>query len=98
MDFGHIFYHKTLLEIWFGIALSGSYSIDIYHRSGDTIGELIGESWTSLGSISCNNNERPVLPCGITARYHQIKWGTDLKDERFRVTDIVFKYEVQSDV
>jgi len=98
MDFGHIFNHKTLLEIWFGIALSGDYSIDVHHRSGDTMGELIAASWTSLGSVSCNDNERPVLHCDKTARYHQIKWGTDLKDERFRVTDIVFKYKIQSDV
>jgi len=98
MHFGEEFEQKNLLEIWFGVALSGSYSIDVSHRSGNTMGELIGASWTSLGSVSCDDNSRPVLHCDKTARYHQIKWGTDLKDERFRVTDIVFKYTVGSDV
>ena len=98
MHFGRDFEYKLLKEIWFGIALSGSYSIDVSHRSGNTMGELIGASWTSLGSVSCDDNSRPVLHCDKNARYHQIKWGTNLKDERFRVTDIVFKYELGSDV
>lgn len=98
MHFGREFNYKLLKEIWFGIAKSGNFSIDVYHRSGDTMGELIGESWTPLNSISCNDNNRPVVHCDKNARYHQIKWGTDLKDEKFRVTDIVFKYEIGSDV
>jgi len=98
MHFGSEFEKKFLQEIWFAIARSGDFNIYVYHRSGDTMGELIDESWTSLGELSCNDNSRPVLHCGKTARLHQIKWGTDAKDERFRITEIAFRYKIGGNI
>lgn len=96
LDFGDSTRKDTLSEIWFSIGKAGSFSIDVYHRSGETLGELEDESWTSVGSISCNNPATPKINVNQTARLHQIKWGTDLGDEKFEVNKIVFKFIPQS--
>ena len=95
LDFGSSERREIVCEIWFGINAIGAYSIDVYYRSGDTLGELDLQSWTSIGSVSCNSPSDPVIyPQGLNAkRLHQIKWGTDLKDEKFEVNYIILKYE-----
>ncbi|MFX0194551.1 MAG: hypothetical protein ACFFCW_00390 [Candidatus Hodarchaeota archaeon] len=95
LDFGDRIRRDSINEIWFDIPTTGSFSIDVSYRSGDTTGELEAASWTSIGSVSCNSSDNPVLylPNTISsARLHQIKWGTDLKDEKFIVNGITFKY------
>jgi len=98
MTFGNDFNYKTIFEVWFGIGNTGSYSIRVYHRSGNTVGELIGKPWATIGTVSCDSSTRPVIHCSKTGRYHQILWGTEYADEEFMVTDIVFKYIMQSNV
>jgi len=95
LDFGDAQRREVINEIWFGINVIGSYSLDAYYRSGETLGELIAQSWTSIGSLSCDSPADPVIyPDGLTAkRLHQLKWGTDLKDEKFEINHITFKYE-----
>ncbi|GAH08882.1 unnamed protein product, partial [marine sediment metagenome] len=73
-----------LLEIWPGIAYKKAANLDFYWRGGDTVAEVENESWTSLGLVSMNSPSTPVLYTDQTARLHQVKWGTDLKDELFR--------------
>ena len=97
LDFGDSKRKDLLKEIWFDLGLSGNYSIDIYHRGGNTVGEVLAASWTALQSLSHNSPERPVIYPAKSARLHQIKWGTNLKDEKFEVSSITFKYEPQSD-
>ena len=93
MDFGDRLRWDLLSEIWFDIATVGDFSIDVSLRSGDTTGELEAASWTSAGSVSCNGIANPVLYVNQNARLHQIKWGTDLKDEKFIVNGITLKYK-----
>jgi len=76
MDFGNKNRRDKLLEIWLDVGFTGSFSVDISHRSGSTTGEVIASSWTSLGSISQNNLEHPVLRVDKPDKLHQIKWGT----------------------
>jgi len=97
LNFGDSSRREIINEIWFSINETGSYSIDVYYRSGETVGELIGQGWTSIGSISCNSPSDPVLyPENLSAkRLHQIKWGTNLNNEKFEVNSIVFKYVVE---
>lgn len=94
LDFGDSNRREVINEIWFSIGVVGNYSIDVYYRSGETTGELVGQGWTSIGSISCNSPSDPVLyPQGLSAkRLHQIKWGTNLNNEKFEVNAITFKY------
>jgi hypothetical protein len=98
MDFGVPYNFKYLKELWFEITDSVNCSIDVSHRSGDTVGEVEDASWSSVGGISCNSVDRPVIHVNKNARLHQIKWGTNLKDEKFQVNNITFKYEVGSNV
>ncbi len=95
MDFGDSSRVDILQEIWFSIGSVGSFSIDIYHRSADTVGALASTSWTALDSLSCNSPTRPRITCQKTGRFHQIKWGTDLKDEKFEVHSIELMYNPQ---
>jgi len=94
----------NIKEIWFDIGLSGDFSIDVYHRTGNTVGELVEKGWTLTGTVSCNNPLRAeVLDSNgskpnINARLIQIKWGTDLLNESFQVNGITFKYESGSEV
>lgn len=97
MDFGDPRLMKLFKEIWFDIGISGSFSIYVYHRMGQTLGELLTQSWTSLGTISCNSPNPPALRnFGKTARLHQIKWGTNGANERFQVSRIIMVYELLS--
>ena len=83
-------------EIWFSIAERGTYSIDIYYRQGDNVGDVKAASWTALGSISTDNPSNAVVytPDSLhsAARYHQIKWGCDAAAEPFSVNSIQFRY------
>lgn len=97
MDFGDPGRQDLLEEIWFAIGASGAFLIDVYHRTANTIGELEVTSWTQLDSMSCNNPALPRVTCHKLGRYHQIKWGTDLKDEKCEVTSITFKFIPQGD-
>jgi len=84
-------YYKRILEIWLDIAEKRDVDVDFYWRGGDSPGEVDNESWTSLGSINMNGSN-PVLYIDQVARCHQIKWGTDLKDEPFSINGIRIGY------
>ena len=98
MGFGDPKRYDNLAEIWFDIGYSGDFEIDVSWRGGDTAGEVEAASWTSIGSISCNSIDRPVLNVSPTQnqRLHQIKWGTNLKNEKFEVNGITFRYTPSS--
>jgi hypothetical protein len=98
MDFGLPYNYKYLSEIWFDITESVDCEIDIYHRSGNTVGEIEADTWSSMGSLSCNSPSRPVCFVNENARYHQLKWGTDAMEEKFQINGITFKYKIGSDV
>jgi hypothetical protein len=84
-----------LKEIWFDMSEVGNYSIDVNYRGGSTAGEVEAASWTSIGSVSCNSPEFPVLRMDKTDYLHQIKWGTNLDSEKFGVSEIRFKFTVE---
>jgi hypothetical protein len=92
MNFGDRDRCDLLLEVWFSLAETGSFLIDLYHRSGDTTGELENQAWTSIGTINCDNPDYAVAYVNQNAKLHQIKWGTDAANEKFNVNEIVFKY------
>lgn len=92
LSFGDEVNRDLLLEIWFGLAYTGDFSIDVYWRGGETVGECLDSVWTALTSVDCNDPSAAVSYCNQIARFHQIKWGTDAADERFVVNDITFKY------
>ena len=93
LDFGDSTRDDLLEEIWFEMGIIGSYSIDVSHRSGNTVGELTAQGWTALDSVSCNSPSDAVVRCGKNAKLHQIKWGTNLDAEKFEVNGITFKYK-----
>jgi hypothetical protein len=94
LDFGNPKRKDVLSEIWFDLAEAGNYSIDVSHRGGNTTGEVNAASWTSLGSLSHNSPSIPALRgFGKTARKHQIRWRTNLQNEKFVVNGITLKYQ-----
>jgi hypothetical protein len=95
MDFGEPNNRDLLLEIWFNLAETGSYSLYCYYRGGDTVGECKAAAWTTLPEISCDSPSNAVTRLAETNRFHQIKWGTDVADEPFIVSEIEFKYVTQ---
>ena len=92
LDFGEPHNKDLLLEIWFGLVETGNYNIYVYHRSGNTVGECGGNTWTGLDEVSCNDPANAVCRLSETGRYHQIKWGTDSADEPFVVNQIEFRF------
>jgi hypothetical protein len=94
MDFGDSTKQKIISEIWFGIIVGGDYSLDVSHRAGDTVKELLAASFASVGSLSLNNPDPPVLYTSLFGRYHQFKWGTNLDSEAFAVNWIDFRFTV----
>jgi len=97
LDFGDANRRDLLLEVWFNLIEVGDYSLYVYHRSGDTVGECRAAVWTALPEISCDSPNEAVTRLGTSNRFHQIKWGTDAANEAFSVNRIDFKYEPQSE-
>ena len=95
LDFGSPQRKKMVTEVWFSIVSGGAYSLDLSWRTGDTVKELLAQSWTSVGSLSTNNPDPPVIYCALTGRLIQFKWGTDLADEPFAVNRIVIRYDIE---
>jgi len=83
--------HSLLEEIWFGLTEVGNFSLTVYYRGGGTVGEVESATWESLGTVSCDSPDYPVVRCGKNNLYHQIKWGSNQSNDRFGVNDIVFK-------
>jgi hypothetical protein len=95
MDFGDRERRDTLLEIWFDLVESGDFSIDVYHRSGSTTGEVNAASWAALDSVSHYSPDYPKINCNKHAKLHQIKWGTGAASEKWSVNGIKFKYNIE---
>lgn len=95
-DFGDPDRRDRLLTIWVSPMVSGSYSVDFYHRGGDTLGALLSTAWESIGSISLNEPENAVLHTDKCHRLHQIFFKTDLENEPFSLSEIEYGYLPQT--
>jgi hypothetical protein len=99
LDFGNLKHKKLLNEIWFDIGTVGDFPIEVWHRSGDTVGECKAVTWTKLEAISCNSPEVAAVR-GLSpskgARFHQIKWGNETNSSKFQVNRISFIFELQA--
>jgi len=95
LDFGNPNDKDMLLEIWFDIVNTGSYSLYVSYRGGDTVAEVKNESWTALGEVSFNSPDNAITRLAKVNRYHQIKYGTDGANEPFVVSGIEFRYVTQ---
>ena len=98
LDFGDPFARKILQEIWFEFTVVSTFSVDVYYRAGDTVGEVVGSAWTQLDSISSNAPTEPVtyVPDTSAKRLYQIKWGSDSMSEPFEVNRIDFVYTMEA--
>jgi len=93
LDFGSPEDKDLLLEIWFALSNGvGNYNLYVSYRGGNTVGEVTNKSWTPLSEVSANSPSNAVVYLAQANRYHQIKWGTDSKNETFEVSAIEFKY------
>jgi len=95
LDFGRPNDKDLLLEIWFDIINTGSYSMYVSYRGGDTLAEVKNASWTSLDEVSFDSPANAVVRLAETNRLHQIKYGTDAANEPFVINGIEFKYSPQ---
>ena len=81
-------------ELWFNIYSGGAYDLYVQWRGGNTVKELIAESWKVIGNMNLEKPEPPALFIDEDARYHQIRYGTDAADEPFSISwlEIVYDY------
>jgi hypothetical protein len=84
-----------LNEIWFNFVETGAFNLYCLYRGGDTLKECNGSAWESLDSVSHNDPQNAVCYLNKLNRWHQVKWGTRNKNERFGVSAIEFKYVPQ---
>lgn len=100
LHFGDRARFDTINEIWFDIVnVSADFTIDVYHRSGNTSGELLAQPWGSaIGTVDINSPSTPVVSPypNKGAKLHQIKWGTPKKNEMFQVNGITFMFQTGS--
>ena len=82
-----------LNEIWFNFVESGNFNIFCMYRGGDTLKECTNSAWEPLAALSHNDPQNAVIYLqNKNNRWHQIKWGTSNKNERFGVSAIEFKF------
>lgn len=97
MDFRNKTTKDFVEEIWLDIAESGNFDIDLYYRGGSTSGEVQIAAWVSLGSISANSPDLPLLrmdnATNTINKLHQFKIGTDGATEKFMINGITFRYK-----
>jgi len=88
---------KRILEIWLSInnRFAASTYIHVYHRGGDTVGELENQSWTELGTVDMKDSAKPVVYCDVCERLNQFKIETNAKDEYFSITEMRIGYIAQ---
>ncbi len=102
LHFGDRARFDTIKKIWFDMGnVSSTFTIDVYHRSGNTCGELLAQSFGSaIGTVSLDSPYVPVLDPypQKTARLHQIKWGTPAVNEKFQVSGITFEFNPGSKI
>ena len=90
MHFGDPKKKKILKAVWFGIIEGGDYSIDLYHRGGDTVKELEGQSWQYVGSLNLNNPDPPVIympSLMVAVAYDNLSGGTYSVGDPIYITD-----------
>jgi hypothetical protein len=97
LDFGNPRRTDLLGEIWFDLASSANIEINLYWRGGDTVGEVVGNAWESIGTISHFAPGHPFAGVNKSARLHQVKWEVTNENERFQVNGITFKFTVGSE-
>ncbi len=97
MSFGNSKRKDLLKEIWFSFVGTGDFSIQIWHRMGNTVGEVTSSAWTALDSFSYTSPDKPVIYLSKSARLHQIKWGTSAANQNASINKITFKYESQEE-
>jgi hypothetical protein len=95
LDFGRPNDKDMLLEIWFDIVNTGSYSLYVSYRGGNTVAEVKNSSWTELGEVSFNDPANAITRLAQVNRLHQIKYGTDGANEPFVINGIEFRYSPQ---
>jgi ABC-type molybdate transport system substrate-binding protein len=86
---------SLLNEIWFNFVEHGVFDLYCQYRGGDTLQECLGSVWESLNNVSHNDPQNSVIYTNKNNRWHQIKWGTGKKNERFGVSAIEFKFVPQ---
>jgi len=112
LDFGDSKRFDLLGEIWFDMGYNitegdeefpndAICGILVWHRSGDTVGELEGQTFTLIGSFPLTTTSqsipvKPMVRCNKSARLHQIAWGNRVYNSKFEVHKITFKYIPQS--
>jgi hypothetical protein len=77
---------KRLQSIEVVSPTTGAFSLDFYWRGGETNQEVTDSAWELLGSVSMASTSTMVLYFDKTEKFHQFKWGTDLKEEPFEVS------------
>ena len=95
LDFGRPNDKDILLEIWFDLTSYGNFNIYVDYRGGNTPAEVEAASWQNLQEVSCNNPSNAVCYTAQTNRFHQIRYGTDAKNEQFGINSIEFRYQPQ---
>ena len=98
MSFGNPQRWDTIQEIWFDIGERGNFAIWVMHRSGNTVAELLEDTYVHVGQVSFDNPTDPVMHVNLNARLHQIKWGMGNPNEKFVVNGITLKYVEGSEV
>ena len=70
---------------------TGSWSVDVYWRGGDTEQEVISSTWEFLGSTTQETTSSQVIYFDKEKKYHQFRYGTDKMDEPFAVSRMILK-------
>ena len=87
--------YSILNEIWFNLVEHGDFNLYCQYRGGNTLKGCTGSAWESLNVISQDDPQSAVIYTCKNNRWHQIKWGTNKKNERFGVNAIEFRYAPQ---
>lgn len=96
LDLGNSKDRTLILEIWFNLAKEGNYTMSLFHRSGDTVGQCVKANWVGFNALDCNEVVNPVFYADRVGRYHQFKWSSlAANGEGFSVSDIQIKYVLQ---
>ena len=86
---------KRLKRIQFQISREGDYYLDVYIGTADNVEDPI--VWYGPYQMSLDSTSYPWIDPDLSARYFQIKLGTDKMNEPFELSGMVLYYDVRSE-
>jgi hypothetical protein len=95
-DFGNPVLMKRAIRLQLMISREGSYNLPVWVGTASNVDEPV--TWYGPYNMSLDKTSPPWVDFDITARYMAFKFGTQLKDQPWKLTGYIIYYQTRGPV